>query len=157
LPHWASFRGEFSESKTWIDLGHRLVVPTFDSRGIWRGLRALRIVQADDGVPKRLPPSGKRSAGLLLANEAAVRMLRGEEIPNRLVVTEGEPDWLTWSVQTDLPVIGVLSGSWTDEVAARVPADCDVVLRTHHDDAGDRYASVIADSLKKRCRVWKAA
>jgi len=77
------------------------------------------------------------------------------------VIAEGEPDWLTWaSRQADSDeqgpaVFGVESGSWTAEIAARIPDSTRIVIRTHLDASGETYARKIATTLSPRCRVLR--
>lgn len=149
LPRWASY-----QRQTWRDTGHRLLCKVYDHEGVWRSVRAWRI--GDGSAPKRLPPAGHRAAGLVLANHFGVRLLRGEAAPSRIVIVEGEPDHVVRSiVSADLPVIGVLSGSWHQGFAARIPWGAEVVVRTHNDSAGDRYASQIMATIRDRARVWR--
>jgi 5S rRNA maturation endonuclease (ribonuclease M5) len=49
--------------------------------------------------------------------------------------------------------IGVISGAWSQKVAARIPEGCRVVIRTHSDQAGLKYRRQIAESLCERCQV----
>ena len=83
----------------------------------------------------------------------------------RIVVSEGEPDWLTW-VQRGIrnerdargnavatAIFGVWSSAWTDAIAARIPdggrgLPVRVCVRTHHDDAGNKYYRKIKASLE---------
>jgi predicted P-loop ATPase len=148
-PAWARF------GRPWAKTGHRLLFAVVDHLGEVQSVRAGRITDATS--PKRVPPKGFSTAGLVLANPAAVAMLRGDAAPAKLVVVEGEPDWLVWATRTDLPVIGVLSGSWTSEIAARVPDGAQVVVRTHHDPAGDKYAAEVRISLGDRCSVLRSS
>lgn len=143
LPRWARYRGW-----DWNETGHRLVTRVWGPWGDLLGVRAMQ-VRADADGPKRLPPAGHRAAGLVLASAAGWRLLR-HGAARRLVVTEGEPDTLSWSTMTEDAVLGVLSGSWTDDFAARIPDGCRVVIRTHNDAAGDRYAEQVARSLAGR-------
>jgi DNA primase len=53
--------------------------------------------------------------------------------------------WADWCV------LGIVSGSWTDELAQRVPAGTRVLIRTDADAAGDKYARRIAETLR-HCR-----
>jgi hypothetical protein len=82
--------------------------------------------------------------------------------PLRVVVVEGEPDFLTWATRfsdadEDVPVVlGVLSGGWSNDMAMRIPDDARVVIRTHHDPAGDAYADVVRESLGPRCEVLRS-
>ena len=39
------------------------------------------------------------------------------------------------------------------QIAARIPTGASVVIRTHHDEPGERYAQQIAASLHGRCRI----
>src|SRR5262249_14220485 len=97
-----------------------------------------------------------------LADPLAVMMLQLAAWPwyaeQRVVVTEGEPDFLTWAArgegQRTLAVLGLPgAGTWTAELAERVPDGSTVILRTDADDAGHAYAAEIAASLGGRCHV----
>lgn len=148
LPRWARYRGDQAAPRTWIESGHRLLVRVWSASGEWRSVRAWRI--ADDTTPKRLPPAGHLARGLVLANTVAVEVLRGAWGPCRIIVTEGEPDWALWSARVADPVLGVLSGSWTPELAQRIPFGSEVLVRTHVDPAGEKYARAVIDSLRGR-------
>jgi hypothetical protein len=158
LPPWASFCG-----RPWTETGHRLLLPVVDARGEVRSVRAWRL--ADGNTPKRLPPAGHRAAGLILACPFARGLLGGltcefAEVPS-IVITEGEPDFLTWATsfsdanEAAPVVLGIVAGAWTAEFAARIPSGTRVILRTHHDTAGDRYAADIATSLRS-CAVVRS-
>lgn len=155
LPSWATFRGD-----PWTVTGHRLVIPVVDAAGVIRSVRAWRVGAGDS--PKRLPPSGHKAAGLVLADRTAIAMLRGQAEPELVVVVEGEPDFATWATRfsdsdpNPPAVLGVLSGSWTVDHARRIPVGARVVIRTHRDEAGERYALEIARSLGTRCRLLRA-
>lgn len=144
LPGWAKYQGE-----PWTVTGHRLLLPVYDCTGSMRSVRAWRVTASD--TPKRLPPGGHKATGLILANRDGVELLKGESGPGRILFVEGEPDWLTWSLQAAFPVFGVLSGAWTPEHAAKVPLGSEILIRTHNDKAGDKYADQIVDSLKGKC------
>lgn len=76
-----------------------------------------------------------------------------------LIVTEGVPDFLTWATlrgdadEFAPAVIGIISGSWTEEIAARVPSATAVYLRPHADAVGDKYSAQIVKTLVARCLV----
>jgi len=148
LPPWAMFRG-----RTWLETGHRVIVRAWDSSGALRSVRAWRAIDGDS--PKRLPPAGKRAAGLVQANRLAVAMLRREACPRRLIIVEGEPDFVTWATRAQDAVIGIGSGSWTAEHAASVPIGTEVIVRTHCDPAGDRYAAHVIETLGEQRQVWR--
>jgi len=154
LPSWARFRG-----RSWFEGGYRCILPAFDNRGALRSVRARRLGRSD--APKTLPPTGFGIGGLVLADILGRQLLETGTRPDfwperdvlRIVVAEGEPDFLTWATafsDTDLTapaVLGVVAGSWTAEIAARMPDRSRVVVRTHHDEPGEKYARTIFDSL----------
>ncbi|AUX33176.1 MULTISPECIES: CHC2 zinc finger domain-containing protein [Sorangium] len=147
--------------RTWLSAGYRLVLPVYDAAGGLRSVRA-RLVTGGEG-PKSLPPTDHRSAGYVLANRGAVEMLRAGPggAPARVVVAEGEPDYLTWASRLAAGSWAVLglpgSGAWTRELADRIPAGSEVVIRTDPDAAGDRYAQRIVEDLGGRCAVRVSA
>lgn len=157
VPAWARFKGRMATASSWTSTGHRLILPVFDHAGAMRSVRAWR-VGGDSTLPKRVPPRGHRASGLVLANDRARRWLTGASSPSRIVVVEGEPDHLARSVRFPLEtIVGIGSGSWTEDFSARVPYGCEVVLMTHLDPAGDRYAEQITESVRERAQVtrWK--
>jgi hypothetical protein len=147
LPRWARFQGA-----TWNTTGHRIMVLTYDAEGAAKSVRAWRVSPSD--TPKRLPPAGHRAGELVVANRYAVALLRGHAVRNPVVICEGEPDWLVRSMVTPgLAVIGIGSGSWHEGFAARIQYGGEVVVRTHRDQAGDRYAERVVETLKNRAQV----
>jgi hypothetical protein len=153
VPEWARYRGRKSVSQAWNRSGHRIIVPVYDADGVFRSVRAW-LVTGEPNVPKRVPPSGHKASGLVLANARAVKMLRGEASPSRVVIVEGEPDTLARCVTNpEEVIIGILSGSWHDGFASRIPYGSEVVVRTHVDHAGERYADKVLASVRKRARV----
>jgi hypothetical protein len=155
-PSWARCRG-----RSWSS-SHRLILPVVDHTGAVRSLRAWRLPsdEAPEDAPKRTAPAGKALAGLVLACPVARRMLTTGALPSwgalDVVITEGEPDFLTWAARVsdanEAPpaVLGVVAGAWGAALAARIPDGARVIIRTHPDAAGDRYASAIRQSLTGR-------
>jgi len=147
LPAWARLRG-----RGWTEGGYRCLLPMFDERGVLRSVRARQI--GDGAAPKAVPPAGFSLSGLVMADALSRQLLAGAAVPDvwpastplRIVVAEGEPDYLTWATafsDADVAapaVFGVVAGSWTKELAARVPDHARIIVRTHHDEAGERYA-----------------
>ena len=86
-------------------------------------------------------------------------LLREMTGPGTLWIAEGATDYLTcataWGdAAEDAPaVIGILSGSWTPSIAARIPSGTRVVIAVDHDQAGEKYAARIAASLAGRCTL----
>lgn len=152
LPAWARYHG-----KSWRETGHRIVVPTWDAAGELRGVRAWRIVDGDS--PKRLPPAGCRASELVMADEFGLAMLRGHRVPERVVISEGESDFCVWGARVNDPdtaLLGIVSGSWSQSFAERIPIGCHVIVRSDHDEAGDRYFAEIASSLRRRAFVFRS-
>jgi hypothetical protein len=156
-PSWARCRG-VSWSRS-----HRLILPVFDHSGAMRSLRAWRVDGENSDAPKRTAPAGKALAGLALACPVARRMLATGQAPSwasagalEIIITEGEPDFLTWATQTsdadEAPpaVLGVVSGAWGEALAARIPDGARVLIRTHGDEAGARFSAAIVASLAGR-------
>ena len=159
-PSWARFKGDRREAaEPWASTGHRLVVPMVDHAGEVRSVRARAVVASDD--PKTLPPAGFRASGLVAACPLARFVFQAGAWPGgvdrRIVVAEGEPDFLSWATRGEgartFATVGITSGSWSPDLADRVPDGSDVLVRTDDDDAGDRYAEEVARSLASRCRV----
>lgn len=160
LPRWARY-----QNQTWARTGHRLLLPVYSDQG---GLCSVRAWRLEEGTaPKRLPPAGYRAGGLILANGLGQQLLRTAsppgpaQAPLRVVITEGEPDYLTWATRFPAPdptapaVLGVVAGSWTDAVASRIPSGARVIVRTDRDRAGEQYAAAIYRTLTGRCTVLR--
>ena len=115
---------------------------------------------------KALNPSGYGYAGLVMADPVGVSLLRGQPEKTwdgRIVVVEGEPDFWTWSCHPGRleknptwAVLGVVSGSWSESLAERIPSEARVILRTHHDEPGEKYAERIRLTLQDRCSVLRS-
>jgi hypothetical protein len=162
-PAWASrWDMDLKRPVSWVESGHRLIIPLFDERGLMRSVLARNI----DGTAqiKSLAPSGFGRAGLLMADGFGRWLLATGQRPEwwhagrelRLVVAEGETDYLAWATQwSDAAefapaTLAVVSGSWCPQVAARIPDGTTVVIATDNDKAGDRYAATIADTFATR-------
>lgn len=165
LPYWCSFRG-----RPWNESGHRLIVKMFGASGEMESLHARCIlpnVAASDKAAA--PAAGPGSiSGLVMADLLGIILLRRglppewwPNIPLQIVVTEGEPDFLTWATrygdaaESAPAVLGIVAGSWTTGIAGRVPDGARVVIRTHSDDAGNKYAGEIFSSLAARCTALR--
>lgn len=148
LPPWARCRGG-----TWRELGYLLVVPMNGEDGKLAGLRARRVVAADDDLPKGAAMAGAACAGLVMAK-------RGAKGVKQFWIVEGETDFLRvatidawWDKPTAPWVIGIVSGSWTPALGAGLPNKATVVIATDPDAAGDKYAAAIAATLADRERT----
>lgn len=169
VPIWARYRGRAERSRPWTETTHRLICPVYDEAGRLRSVRARRLSPSDEGggLPKSLPPTGYTSRGLVLACDRGRHLLRtgaawdGWPAGRRLRVTisEGETDWLSWLMlrQGDGPrpaaLFGVVNGSWSTALSARIPEDSVVTIWTDDDDGGQKIAGQIIDAFKDRRMV----
>lgn len=151
LPSWARYRG-----KPWTESGHRMIARVFDADGACRSVRAWRV--EGDAAAKRLPPGGHKATGLVMANRPGQELLSGKRaVPTVVVVAEGEPDFAVCATAWPrLAVFGITSGSWSDDFAKRIPMGSEVVVRTHNDAAGDKYAAAVIESVRKRAVVRRS-
>ena len=158
LPRWAWHNGQ-----SWRDSGHVLIVPLYDAMGSLRSVHARSMQPSVE--PKGLSPAGYSSAELVMCCPFA-RELLAKGVPAwwrlphapTVIIAEGVPDFLTdashYGDAEYVPAtIAVISGAWSQRVAARIPDGCRVLVRTHSDQAGLKYCQQIAESLCARCRV----
>lgn len=159
LPVWASFR-----RRGWFTAGYRLIFPMWDAKGRMKTLHARRF---NDHNPKAVAPSGYELRGTILACNTAKRILETGKLPEHLssadqlkiIITEGEPDFLTWATREnpnkDYVVIGVISGSWPDDsigrnLASRIPEGSHIYIRIHGDEKGKKYVDSLTSTFKGR-------
>ena len=157
LPAFAIFRG-----RSWAET-HRLIVRKHGPTGKIESLHA-RALRPDVDV-KSVSPAGFEVRGLVMADSLGRMLLERGHVHGvaepTLVIAEGVPDYLTlattWSdADEDAPaVMGILSGSWTPELAARVPDGAVVVIATDPDGAGDAYAATIVATFADRMRAGR--
>lgn len=148
LPAWAHVSGV-----PWNNSGHRLLVPMYDYRGRFRTVIARSVVL--DPARKSGTPDGYGRRGCIMASPSARSMLAVGRSRHPAVkglrFVEGEVDFLR-AVGTDQKwVLGIVSGSFTRDVASRIPSGSHVELATDNDAAGDRYAEQIRKTLGERC------
>ncbi len=151
-------------SGLWTITGHRLIVPLRNARGICRSVLSRRITSEGEG-PKSLAPAGYSRTGLVMACGFARQLLEtgvrpdwwpADGPPLRVVVVEGETDFLVAACEASdaneyaPAVFGITSGSWTTEIASRIPDGSHVVVATDNDKAGEKYARTIVDSFEGR-------
>ena len=156
LPSWARM-GRAS----WVQSSHRIIVRFWNPCGELATLHA-RAAKADT-KPKGISPRGFDIQGTIMADRHGWELLRSGTTDRDVLIAEGVPDWLVWSIwsrntTSKAPaVLGVISGSWTDELAMRIPDRARVLVRTHRDKAGHKYADKITASLISRCTVMRRA
>ncbi|MFM2416617.1 MAG: hypothetical protein RL385_1340 [Pseudomonadota bacterium] len=157
VPLWAGCdrRGSFVP---WPRAGYRVIVPLFDARG---ALRSLRFRKPAPGGKAR-PAVGVTTAGLVMADGIARVVLETGEVPPwwsaatfSVVVAEGEPDFWCWATEaarrglaegcTSFPAtLGVVSGSFNEALARRLPRRTNVISAVDHDEGGERIHARLA-------------
>lgn len=152
LPRWC---------RAWRHTGHRLVFPLYDAEGNLACLHG-RIVLMQPDDPRGKARSVRGCGGLVLADATALALLSTGTAPwwnGEVLICEGATDFLVlglrWSdAAACLPaVIGIYAGSWSPQIASRIPARAVVRILTDPDEAGERYAAQIAQTLGHRCAV----
>ncbi|MCB9508507.1 MAG: hypothetical protein H6697_12695 [Myxococcales bacterium] len=164
-PSWAK-KAEYpgQRAQPWSCCGYRLIVPLF-APGTWEpvSLRARRI---HSGGAKGVAGYGLTSKNLVMADALGRYLLAHSRMPDdwpkgecgRVLIAEGEPDF--WTLATHWPdahaapaVLGIVSGSWTPEVAHCIPSGTRVEIRTDADAGGERLADAIIHDLAGRCQL----
>ena len=160
LPKWAR-----SGSQPWWESGHRLLFPLWNAEGSLCSVHARLVESGQTERAKGLFPASHSAKGLFLADSFGLLLIRSgvpkwwrQSEPPSVIITEGAIDFLTVATHYGCTeyapaVLGVFSGSWSDELAARIPTECRVVVRVHRDEAGEKYLAAIRRSLSGRCRV----
>ena len=161
LPKWAR-----SGSQTWRDSDHRLLFPLWNAEGSLCSVHARLVESGQTERAKGMFPASHSAGGLFLADSFALLLIRSgvpkwwrQREPPSVIITEGAPDFLTVATHYGCSeyapaVLGILSGSWSDELAARIPTECRVIVKVHRDEAGQKYRDQICRSLSGRCRVF---
>jgi hypothetical protein len=164
LPSWAACRG-----RSWTETFHRLVLPMAGDSSECASVHVRAIAPFSD-FPKGLSPRGFGIAGLAMADPLARLMLTGRPLADGsdsadlvrqsgLIITEGVPDFLGWGTrwsdthQSAPATLGIVSGSFSAALAARIPDGCRVAVRRHADKAGEKYTEQIIAALAGRCRI----
>jgi hypothetical protein len=149
-PPWADY---------WGGAGYRLIIPMYDYKGRLRSVRARNIEGRD---PKAVPPKGFTVKGLVMADYNGLDLLKTGKRPKawneiNVVITEGEPDFFTRCYKR-IPYtvnMGIVAGSWTADIAARIPTGAKVYIRTDDNTAGHKYADKIEETLRDRCKIYR--
>lgn len=151
LPRWPEWWPK-GRARSW-----RLLVQAWDASGEPVSLHGRTVgpppVVEGRSLPKTLWPRDVDSRGLLFADAAGVRLLRGDAAGLwGLVIAEGLTDWLTLAAfaadrEAGVAVLGGTSGGWEALATLALPDTIDVVVAVDEDRAGDRYALEICTAL----------
>ena len=95
-----------------------------------------------------------------MANRSALGLLRtgswASDAWTSILVVGGAVDFLDWATSVHvepIAVVGLVPGSWSAQMAARIPDGSRVIVRTHDNPIAGRYAHQLAASLHERCEV----
>jgi len=153
LPRWCCYSG-----RGWRGSSHRVIVPLYGPGGRLESLHARAVNPATPKKDKAASPKDAEVRGLVMADAGGRLLLEGTAPPGarQVLVTEGVPDFLTWATrfgdaaEDAPPVLGVIAGSWSADIAATIPRGWTVIIHTHNDKAGNKYAATIHASVAGR-------
>lgn len=160
LPRWTRFRVEGDAVSDWCAGGYVLIARLVDTAGNTRSVLARSVRPGRE--PKSRAAGGFERRGLVLACPLALQVLAlgakpawwPTDRPMRVEVAEGEKKWMMRATlrQDELApaCLGIESGSWTAELAARIPDKSSVFIATDPNEAGAKYATAIVRSLAPR-------
>jgi len=148
----------------WVDSGHRLLLPMYESEGRMRSFSARCSISRfptdqSNGVRKSLHPKGFGVRRLCFANANMLKLLGsqqagGEGVPaDRGLIVEGGPDFLTWVQRlhkvghNGYVIMGVYNGSWWEGYTCCFTELPEVVIRTQGDEKGKDYGDAIERAL----------
>jgi DNA primase len=142
--------------KTWAS-SWRLITRAYRADGRVASLHARAV---DESMPKTRWPYDRLSAGLFFANAhgAALLSTPTEAAVERVLVVEGLTDTVASALEAQdrsraIAVLGLSSGSTSALSAIRWPYGIPVIVATHDDEAGRRYAADVQRALPSARRV----
>ena len=155
-PAWARYG-----TVSWQGSNYRLLVPLYSAFGQLTALyaRSLRPPIWTHGIRSIPPVIGP--AGHVMADASALALLTRSAWPDDLswhtvIIAGGAADFLEWAsavAEAAPAVLGIIPGSWTRELAARIPAGSRVIVRAYANPIASRYAHRVQDALGRRCEV----
>ena len=158
LPSWASYG-----SRPWNIEGYRLILPLHSPTGRVEDLyaRGLTDVAERSAVTMRSSPTVVGGGGLVMANAPGKRLLHtgrwsADATWRTVIIAGGALDYLEWSsaIGTQgVVVLGLIPGSWNEELASRIPDGTRVIVRAHSNPVARRYAHRVEESPRGRCEV----
>jgi hypothetical protein len=155
LPSWAA-----QGYKPWSLSGHRCLFGLYDHQGQLQSVHARRIADGAER-PKGLSLLGYEIRGLCFMERGAQLFFQGKAPwVKTLLIVEGAPDFLSSSsyfgdANEDTIVIGVLPGSWTPAFSNALSPAMHIIVATHEDQAGERYAKTIEQTLTPGTQITR--
>ena len=137
-----------------------MLFPLVDNMGNVRSLQLRCVIDHGEQCRAKSVALKPQKRGLVLANRAGLALLRRdpgrskfwEGVPD-VVIVEGETDFLCAAIEetdTMRAVFGISSGAWSDAHALAIPEDARVIVATDADQAGNKYADQIRETLGTR-------
>lgn len=141
--------------KSWAN-DYRLAAPAYEMDGTFASIHA-RTCRDRADKPKTRWPRGCKAGGLVMANQMAVKMMRGNpldfdgDVPG-LLVCEGFTDFLRAALTAMneglvLPIIAGTSGCFRQLREVKIPKGLNIFVATDPDEKGDEYADIISKQL----------
>ncbi len=142
-----------------------IVVPMYNADG---KIGSLTFRSVTPGAKNKSISSKGGRMGVVFSDRMGLKLLQDKwnwlNPEPAVLVLEGEIDFLTWGTRYSdlddlkLPVLfGVVSGSWSKDIAGKIPDDSLVMGRTHHDKGGEQMFRHIKGTVGPRCRVWRSS
>jgi len=133
--------------RTWRARGYHLVAPLYDLDGQLAGIQARAVADLAQDAPKTIFPRGLRAAGLVFANRAGLRLLRGERLDTPCVVLgEGLTDSLAFAIATALPVLCAPGTNMASRCIGPWVWGRVLVIALDDDRAGEQVVEAVADA-----------
>ena len=132
-----------------------VAIPLYDANAKLCSFQGRRI-KMEEGKMKSMCPVGFSMDGLFFADTNMRRFLLGEHNSSRFWILEGEMDFLALVSDKNLcgepklraePVMAIKNGSFSAFDHIRFPTGADIIIATHNDEAGNKYAEKIAEKI----------
>ena len=135
---------------------YRIAAQCFEPDGSFASIHCRSVTYAKGRKPagsKTRWPVGYEAAGLLMANNAAVEMMKGKAgTIDAFMICEGITDFMRACEQAhreslNLAIVAGTSGSYKNLSKMSIPKTLKIFIATDTDDSGDEYAAIICDQL----------
>tara|TARA_R100000455_G_C6269963_1_gene125667 strand:+ start:911 stop:1969 length:1059 start_codon:yes stop_codon:yes gene_type:complete len=136
---------------------YRIAAKCYEPDGEFASIHCRSVMYSKGRKPsgsKTRWPVGYDAAGLLMANDAAVDMMKGKPKDDlyALMICEGITDFMRTCEQArresiNLAVVAGTSGSYKNLSKTNIPKHLKIFIATDTDDSGDEYAAIICDQL----------
>jgi|TARA_R100000084_G_scaffold35354_2_gene14103 hypothetical protein len=135
---------------------YRIAAQCFEPDGSFASIHCRSVTYAKGRKPagsKTRWPVGYEAAGLLMANNAAVEMMKGRAgTVDAFMICEGITDFMRACEQAhreslNLAIVAGTSGSYKNLSKMSIPKTLKIFIATDTDDSGDEYAAIICDQL----------